>query len=226
VNDPIKFNYQHAIRRLPNGNITLYDNGNFHTPPFSRGVEYKLDEVNKTATLVWQYRHKPSDVWGFAMGFMQRLENGNSLISWGSISTPALTEVRPNGTKALEISLPNGIYSYRIFKYPYKEDGTGGLIPTSMYLGQNYPNPFNPVTSIRYGIPPINGNNGQINVRLAVYDVLGKEIAVLVNEDLEPNTYQVDFEAGNLASGVYFYTLLATGGGAQYYESKKMILVR
>ncbi|MDQ3022018.1 MAG: aryl-sulfate sulfotransferase [Bacteroidota bacterium] len=84
INDPLQgFTYQHDIRRIANGNVTLYDNGNFHPVHFSRAVEYDLDEVNKTATLVWQYRHSP-DIYGFAMGNVQRLENGNTLISWGS----------------------------------------------------------------------------------------------------------------------------------------------
>ena len=114
VNDPIGFSYQHDIRRLANGNITLYDNGNYHSPPFSRAVEYKLDEVNKTATLVWQFRRTP-DAYGFAMGNAQRLHNGNTLISWGA-TTPTFTEVTPAGTVALEISLPQNIYTYRTFK--------------------------------------------------------------------------------------------------------------
>jgi len=114
VNDPIKFSYQHDIRRLKNGNITLYDNGNFHSPQFSRAVEYQLDEVNKVATLVWQFRRTP-DYYGFAMGTTQRLPNGNTLIGWGAVS-PTLTEVRPNGQVALEMRLLWPTVSYRVFK--------------------------------------------------------------------------------------------------------------
>ncbi|MDQ3194251.1 MAG: aryl-sulfate sulfotransferase [Bacteroidota bacterium] len=113
VNDSIGFSYQHDIRRLPNGNITLYDNGNFRGR-FSRAVEYQLDEINKTATLVWQYRNTP-DLYGFAMGSAQRLPGGNTLICWGS-ANPNITEVTPQGTKALEMTLPQGIYTYRAFK--------------------------------------------------------------------------------------------------------------
>ena len=53
INDTIGFSHQHAIRRLENGNISLFDNGNYHSPPFSRAIEYSLNENNKTATLVW-----------------------------------------------------------------------------------------------------------------------------------------------------------------------------
>ena len=113
-NDPIGFSYQHDIRRIANGNITLFDNGNFHSPPFSRAVEYKIDEVNKIVTLVWQFRRNP-EAFGFAMGNAQRLHNGNTLISWGA-TTPTMTEVTPAGTVALEISLPQNIYTYRTYK--------------------------------------------------------------------------------------------------------------
>lgn len=113
-NDSIKFSYQHDIRRIANGNVTLFDNGNYHSPSFSRAVEYQLDEVNKVATLVWEYRNSPS-LYGFAMGSAQRLKNGNTLISWGS-TNPNITEVTPNGNIALEMSLPAGIYTYRAFR--------------------------------------------------------------------------------------------------------------
>lgn len=114
INDPIGFSYQHHIRRIANGNITLFDNGNYHPTPFSRAVEYSLDEINKTATLVWQYRNFP-DIYGFAMGSAQRLKNGNTLISWGS-ANPTMTEVTPSGDIALEMTLPPNIYTYRTFK--------------------------------------------------------------------------------------------------------------
>jgi hypothetical protein len=159
------------------------------------------------------------------MGFAQRLDNGNTIISWGA-ANPTITEVRHNKTKALEIDLPAGVFTYRAFKYPYKEDGTGKLIPEAVYLNQNFPNPFNPVTSIRFGIPRLNGNNSAVNGRLVVYDALGRQIAVLIDGDLEPDTYTVDFNAGELSSGIYFYTLYVSGSSAKYYESKKMLLVK
>ncbi len=119
VNDPIGFSYQHDIRRLPDGDITLMDNGNMHNPPFSRAVEYKLDEVNLTATLVWQFRHNP-DVFDSFMGNVQRLENGNTLIGWGGAPTPTVTEVRPDGSVALEMSFPeDSVLSYRAFRFPF-----------------------------------------------------------------------------------------------------------
>jgi len=113
-NDSIEQNYQHDIRRIANGNITFYDNGNNRPIPFSRAVEYQLDEVNKIATLVWEYRSNP-DSYGPTRGSVQRLSSGNTLICWGS-TNPNFTEVTPSGTIALEMSLPYSIYSYRGYK--------------------------------------------------------------------------------------------------------------
>lgn len=113
-NDSIEISYQHDIRRISNGHITMFDNGNYHTPNFSRSIEYQLDEVNKIATLVWEFRNTP-DRYGPSRGSSQRLSNGNTFICWGSVN-PNFTEVTPDGTVVLEMSLPNGIFSYRGYK--------------------------------------------------------------------------------------------------------------
>ncbi len=114
INDTTPFYYQHNIRRIANGNVTMFDNGNFRTPSYSRALEYNLDEVNKTATLVWKYINNPI-IYGSSQGSVQRLQNGNTLICWGSTS-PNFTEVTPAGNIALEMSLPPGVVSYRAFR--------------------------------------------------------------------------------------------------------------
>jgi len=119
VNDPIRFSWQHDIIRLPNGDITLMDNGNQHEPAFSRAVEYKLDEIDKTATLVWQFRHTP-DVSNPFTGSVQRLSDGNTLIGWGGAPTPTLTEVTPSGETTLEMAFPfDDVVSYRDYCFPF-----------------------------------------------------------------------------------------------------------
>ncbi len=94
------------------------------------------------------------------------------------------------------------------------------LIPDSYVLEQNYPNPFNPSTTIRFGLPA--GQEGISFAILKVYDVLGREIATLVNDKLEAGTYSATFETSGLASGIYFYRLTA----GKYVETKRMILTK
>lgn len=96
-------------------------------------------------------------------------------------------------------------------------------LPIEFALGQNYPNPFNPSTSIGYTLAG-NGHEaiGTRWVKLVVYDMLGREVAVLVNERKAPGSYEVKFDASNLASGVYLYRLTA----GQYVECRKMVLMR
>lgn len=94
-------------------------------------------------------------------------------------------------------------------------------IPENYSLSQNYPNPFNPVTRINYSIPS-NVNGQMSNVRLRVFDAVGKEIMVLVNEAQSPGEYSVTFNAGSFSSGVYFYRI-ETG---EFSDMKKMMLIK
>ena len=113
------------------------------------------------------------------------------------------------------------------------------IAPTNFYLSQNYPNPFNPSTKIRFVIPndlpadrqgvrnlkdfssqtPRNDNS---MVSLKVYDVLGNEVATLVNEEKQPGTFEVEFDGTGLPSGIYFYKLQKSG----YIDTKKMVLLK
>ena len=89
-------------------------------------------------------------------------------------------------------------------------------LPRIFELKQNYPNPFNPTTVIRFQV------SGVSNVRLVVYDLLGREVAVLVDEKKTPGSYETTFDARGLASGVYFYRLQS----GDYTETKRLILLR
>jgi hypothetical protein len=88
--------------------------------------------------------------------------------------------------------------------------------PLEYRLEQNYPNPFNPKTGIRYQVP------GVSNVKVVVYDVLGREVALLVDEKKSPGTYEVHFDGSGLASGVYVYRLTA----GDFVDSKKLVLLK
>ncbi|MEO6167513.1 MAG: aryl-sulfate sulfotransferase [Chitinophagales bacterium] len=130
VNDPVNphFSHQHDVRRLTNGNITLFDNGNLRFPQVSYAREYQLDEVNKIATLIWSYQHPAingKEVFGLAAGNTQRLSNGNTLVNYGMLSNfnaglPNATEVTPSGDIAWEIRFTeNQTFSYRMFKFDW-----------------------------------------------------------------------------------------------------------
>jgi hypothetical protein len=94
--------------------------------------------------------------------------------------------------------------------------------PTVFQLEQNYPNPFNPTTKIRYAIPLLRAEERGWSTILKVYDILGNEVATLVNEEKPSGYYEINFNASGLASGMYFYKLQAEN----YSETKKMILLR
>ncbi len=124
-NAPYYHSRQHNIRRLPNGNITLFDNGQFHIPPYSRGVEYALDEVNKVATLVSEIRYPDGNIFCVTAGNAQRFPDGGWFIGYG-VPNPQFVkrnavEYHPDGSIALELSLPNGVLAYRAYKFPWKE---------------------------------------------------------------------------------------------------------
>jgi hypothetical protein len=89
-------------------------------------------------------------------------------------------------------------------------------------LEQNYPNPFNPVTTIRYSIPT------QSNVRLRVYNSIGENIAELINANQNAGSYEINWDAGNFASGIYLYSIEAIpADGSEYFRSvRKMILLK
>jgi hypothetical protein len=91
-----------------------------------------------------------------------------------------------------------------------------GGVPKSFNLSQNYPNPFNPATKIKFAIPQSS------LVTLKVYDILGKEVTSLVNQNLNAGNYEVDFNAINLSSGSYFYKISA----GDFTSIKKMVLIK
>jgi hypothetical protein len=137
-----------------------------------------------------------------------------------AIATPDNTLPSVNWQKFLKFQLPpiSGV-----------EDESG--TPASFKLDQNFPNPFNPTTKISYTIPV------RADVKLGVYNVLGQEVATLVNESKEAGSYDVEFSAAHLSSGMYFYTLsvvpvarrdlvLKDGNAGPFSDTKKLLVVK
>ncbi|MBN8572102.1 MAG: T9SS type A sorting domain-containing protein, partial [Ignavibacteria bacterium] len=92
----------------------------------------------------------------------------------------------------------------------------GTTVSKDFVLHQNYPNPFNPETKIRFEVVSAK------NINITVFDVLGKEVATLVNKKFTPGTYEVSFDASRLSSGIYFYKLITD----DFVDTKKMMLIR
>jgi sugar lactone lactonase YvrE len=97
-----------------------------------------------------------------------------------------------------------------------EENPIRAIVPNDYLLSQNYPNPFNPTTTIKYALPQ------RSDLVITVYNVLGKEVMTLINDEQEAGVYEVEFNASTLASGIYFYQLRA----GNYVETKKMILLK
>ncbi|HOI31064.1 MAG TPA: T9SS type A sorting domain-containing protein [Melioribacteraceae bacterium] len=110
-------------------------------------------------------------------------------------------------------------FSSRLLRFSYYDPTellNDSEIPDKYKLSQNYPNPFNPTTTISFSIP-----ESQF-ISLMVYDILGREISTLVNEEKQPGNYKVNFDGSNLSSGVYYYQMRA----GQFVETKKLILLK
>ncbi|MBK9097158.1 MAG: right-handed parallel beta-helix repeat-containing protein [bacterium] len=122
--------------------------------------------------------------------------NGNVRISFGSSS----------------MTVDIGAYEFA----PPSNTELSQEVPTKVSLEANYPNPFNPTTTIRYSIPQNN------IVTLTVYDILGSEVATLVNEEQSAGSYEVSFNASHLSSGIYVYRLRS----GSFVETKKMVLLK
>jgi hypothetical protein len=98
--------------------------------------------------------------------------------------------------------------------------GKDQATPREFFLSQNFPNPFNPTAEIEYTLP------SRSKVILKVFNILGQEVRTLVENVREAGSYSVTFDGGDLASGVYFYRLLAIGADRQFVQTKKLLLLR
>jgi len=152
---------------------------------------------------------------------------GYDLLS--SDPNPAHVQLRwsngtPSGFAIKSISPATGVMDV-IFELPASATGIAehSVLPTAFGLEQNYPNPFNPRTTIGYTIAREGGQGTSAShVKLVVYDMLGREVAVLVDGMKDPGTYTVTFDGGSLASGMYFYRFQA----GSFVETKKLVVLR
>jgi len=153
---------------------------------------------------------------------------------WNSIGfVPGFgTTTEPKSYSFTDENVTTGSYKYRLkqidfdgsFTYSNEIEVEVDFTPKEFVLYQNYPNPFNPSTKIKYSIPKVETHRDASlqMVTLKVYDVLGNEVSTLVNEEKQPGVYEVEFDALNLSSGIYFYQLKAR----DFISIKKMVLLR
>ena len=118
INDDRGFSRQHDIRRIYNGDITIFDNGVYHPNPYSSAVEYNLDEKNKTATLINRYSH--NKIFTRSRGNIEELPNGDKFISWGEVIKPAITEIKPDNSIAYELSFGASYIRFHSFRFKWK----------------------------------------------------------------------------------------------------------
>ncbi len=153
---------------------------------------------------------------------VQRSSQGREFVTIGVVYGKGTTTERQDYRYADKIQT-DGKYSYRLKQVDY--DGSYKYSDAvelewrafnSYLLEQNYPNPFNPTTTIGFGV------ENKSDIKITVFNSVGEEVAVVLNEEREPGFYQVDFNAANLPSGVYFYQLKA----GDFIQTKKMILLR
>ena len=186
-------------------------------------VSFSAKQIDKNVFLKWQTATELNN-----RGFEIERKIGNS--DWRIIGFKEGfgTTTETHFYSFIDDNISRGKYQYRLKQIDYngtfeysKTVEVEVLVINNFVLQQNYPNPFNPTTIIKYSIPT-NVKRGTLNVSLKVYDVLGNEIATLVNEEKQAGNYEVEFNAANLPSGIYFYQLRARS----FIETKKMILLK
>ena len=149
-------------------------------------------------------------------GVYKSLDNGNSWIRLDHTGlNAAINKLYYDENKNLYACTQNGIYLFNGELTSLNEDGVS-LNPIEFSLSQNYPNPFNPTTKISYQLPI------ESKVLLKVYDVLGSEVATIINEYQDAGFKELDFDASSLSSGIYIYKIIA----GDFVSSKKMIVLK
>ncbi len=178
-------------------------------------------EVNNYGFQVERQKVKGESEWE-NIGFVEGHGNSNSPKSYSFIDTDnKLTGIVKYRLKQIDI---DGHFEYSVILEVNIEPN----LPKKFTLQQNYPNPFNPASTIKYSLPSVGTGQSAIGglslhkVTLTVYDIAGRKVAELVNKAQNPGSYSVKFNAVNLPSGVYFYTLRA----GNFSATKKMILMK
>jgi hypothetical protein len=238
-------NYTYRIATISgSGNVSHYGNEATAYVPAIVPVELQRFDAEVTenkVNLTWSTETETNNS-GFEI--LRSVQNDNTWVNIGFV--PGFgTSTEVHHYSFMDESLQSGDYQYRLKQIDF--DGTfeySNILevtvdaPTIFSLEQNYPNPFNPTTKIKYSIADVIANPDEIRMKqsqfitLKIYDVLGNEVATLVNEQKPAGTYEVEFNGTGLPSGIYFYQLLVSalqskdGKAGTFIESKKMVLLK
>lgn len=217
----------------------------FHHAPYTSGqhgntvvMQWPFKEWGATVVLSGHEHNYERLVGDDGITYFVNGLGGHSWRTFGTIIPQSRFRFTANYGAMLITSYQDSI-NFKFFAYPdsLKDDTTIILLPIGIVqiseivegfkLEQNYPNPFNPVTKIRFNIPLLNGVSGGQGVLLIIYNSLGEQVAELVNQDLQPGTYEVNWpapsgDAANFPSGVYFYKISV----GNFSDVKKMLLVK
>ncbi len=181
-------------------------------------TSFNANVVDGKVNLTWVTATETNNS-GFAI---ERSSNGGEFTQVGFVKGKGTTTERTSYS-FVDNSVTSGKYTYRLkqvdfdgsYEYSKTVEVNVGL-PTEFSLSQNYPNPFNPTTTINFALPKAS------NVKLTIYNALGKEVAVLVNGNLEAGNHSAVWNAENNASGMYFFKLEA----GNFTSTKKMMLIK
>jgi len=237
-------------------NASVYDSVFVEIPQWAFGVldvNVKIDSLfhHWNSDLIFSLRHDADSVdfiyrvGGNGNNFFGTILNDSAEVSIINGSPPFTGTFAPSNPLSVfngASSEPDGYWVLKITDTQTGETGylqswclsvsyfsyIGGIgtvtVPNYYLLKQNYPNPFNPSTKIEYAIPKYG------NVKIIVYDLLGREIAVLINEYVNPGIYTVNFDASELSSGIYFYSMVvrdpSANSGQSFTDTKKMLLIK
>ena len=193
-----------ALDLAADSDDNLYVTGTTHNQ-VSVGFSYTVT-YSKDGTPGWVYKFDPPNS-TFENAMKLFIGDSNNVYIGGDTGEPGF------GPDFLAFKIGYGI--------GLGVEKSGNDIPDKFYLSQNYPNPFNPTTTIKYSIPSVETSHAS-SVRLIVYDLLGREVASLVNEEKPAGNYEVKWNAANLPSGIYMYKINA----GNYTAVKKMILLK
>jgi hypothetical protein len=186
-------------------------------------TSFSAEVVNNNIVLNWRTATELNN-----SGFQVERSKDNLSFSQVAFVPGYGTTTEPKSYSFTDNSVESGVYYYRLKqidfdgRYSYSEVVEADLgLPSDYTLGQNYPNPFNPSTTIEFSAPV------DAKVTISVYNLVGELVSEIISGDYTAGTHNVDFNAANLTSGIYFYRIDAVGvDGSQYSNVMKMTLLK